>query len=177
MLPPALLPTLSAQGLRTLVPTRTAPDPLLLPRLSTGRTTLATLAGRPTLPRYRSRQAVPTSAEPTLSPAPMPARRPPAAPHRGPAPSHDSQKIFGLSLRPPRLLPALCPLPPLSRPAVLLSRLPSGVTSRPPAAGETPAATPPRRTPPTLARPATAGRQARMSSRIFALSSSRYSGP
>ena len=99
---------------------------------------LATLAGRSALPRHRTWQATAACPKSTLSPAAASALCPDRlgrAGARGPAPSHHSARFFGMSLRPPRLLPTFRPIPalPIStsvrRPAVRLYVASASVTS------------------------------------------------
>src|SRR5262249_27264228 len=99
------------------------------------------------------------------------------APARGPAPSSNSARFFGLPLRPPRLLLPLRPVPALPRPTLLLAGLPPGVTSRPPARCEASGAAPPRRTASAIPGPPAAVSPARTSSRIFPLMPPRYGDP
>jgi hypothetical protein len=173
-LPPVAprMPALPTQGMRTLVPPRSAPEPLLWPSLPTRRPTLATLACQSTLQGHRPRQTAPPGPSPPLSPPPTPAHHQPKArafrrpgrdpatlglargpprhrtdphaprPHRGPAPRRDSRKIGGSALRPPGML---CPVPlhgAVAPTAFLFRPLSPGVATRP-TAGSTPAAPPP----------------------------------
>jgi len=132
----ARLPPLPAQGMRALVSPFPPPSPLLFPGLPAGGLSLAALAGRSALPRHRQRQATPACPKSTLSPATASAPRTDRLGHasvRGPAPSHNSARFFGMPVRPTRLLPTFRPIPALSRSALLFAGLPPGFTSRPPA--------------------------------------------
>jgi hypothetical protein len=151
---PSPLPSLSAQRLRTLVSADAAASTLLRSRLPTGRTPLASLAGQPTLSRFRPRQTTTPGPEPALPRARAAAacrardrdaaatgrdRRQAARGGRGPAPSRISRTKCRPTLPASRLLHVLCSGGAFAPATFLLPLVPSGFTTRPPTRSRTPA--------------------------------------
>ena len=171
--PPSALPSLSAQGVRTLVSAEPTPGTLLQSPLPTGRTPLASLASHATLSRLGPRQTTTPRPESALSPPRTAAtrrtasgrdarvrasgrERGSAAGRRGPAPS----RICRTKCRPAlpaswllRLLPAITAF---TAAAFLFVLLPSGVTTRSPAGRPLPPTAAPRCTSPSVLWTATA---------------------